>query len=348
MPPNVTEKNPESKRRCFAHHFLTFEEYGLWVHAREVSAASGIFYFNGPAVAARFADQSKNTPYRIAAGLVKKGFFHVLKKAKRDKKTGIFRSTQYQPVSFEEWAEKYPARYTACKVCKSQNTIPENKDGTIPEFGNGASESVPEFGNDRPQTREQPSLNSGSNSYKEESKEEKESKKTTRAQGARKTAAPQTGLAQPENRLRVSQTILRTLTNAGKRGASTVELAVATYGREDSRARDLVVQAVGALRRKGLSILLAGNDQFSRRYVLQKDGTIPSESESASTTAKQIHLLSEADAHGWSQQELKAFLKNEFGVTAASHLTHLEYLRALRFVQESVPLPPGLRNPKVQ
>ena len=151
----------------------------------------------------------------------------------------------------------------------------------------------------------------------------------------------------------MSQTILRTLTNAGKRGASTIELARATYpadaeDAEGYRARDLIVQAVARLRKKGFAIRTVGNDPFARRYVLQKDGTIPSESESASTTAKQIHLLSEADAHGWSQQELKAFLKNEFGVTAASHLTHLEYLRALRFVQESVPLPPGLRNPKVQ
>jgi len=268
MPPNVTEKNADSKRRCFAHHFLTFEEYGLWVHAREVSAESRIFYFDGPAVAARFADQSKNTPYRIAAGLMKKGFFHVLKKAKRDKKTGIFRSTQYQPVSFEEWVEKCPARYTACKVCKSQNTIPENRDGTIPEFGNGASESIPEFGNDRPQIREQPSLNSGSNSYKEESKEEKESKKTTRAQGAR-TAAPQSGLATQQNQLRVSQKILAALTAAGKHGVSSVELSSVSYGSEDKS--HFIAAAVARLRKNGFAILTVGNYLDGWRYVLQKD-----------------------------------------------------------------------------
>jgi hypothetical protein len=67
-----------------------------------------------------------------------------------------------------------------------------------------------------------------------------------------------------------------------------------------------------------------------------------------STTGQQIHLRKEADQHGWSRQELKAFLKNEFNVAHASHLTHRQYRAALRFVEEGVPLPPGLRNLKVQ
>ena len=83
-------------KQCFAHHFMTFEEYGLWTYAREVSHKLGIFYFDGPGVAARFNGQSKNTPYRIANSLAHKGFFRLLKKAKRDRKTGIFKTPQIE------------------------------------------------------------------------------------------------------------------------------------------------------------------------------------------------------------------------------------------------------------
>jgi hypothetical protein len=139
---------------------MTFEEYGLWTYAREVSHESGILYFSGPGVAGRFQGEGKGAAYRIARGLVRSGWLVVLKKSKRDKKTGIYRPGEYQPLSLEEWAAKHPERYAGCGVCKAQETIPEIRNGTIPEIENGNNDTVPKIETHRSQNRNVPFLKS--------------------------------------------------------------------------------------------------------------------------------------------------------------------------------------------
>jgi len=86
----------------------------------------------------------------------------------------------------------------------------------------------------------------------------------------------------------------------------------------------------------------------NRPRVPENNSSEPEPFDCPSTTGEQIHLRREADSHGWTRQELKAFLKDEFNVAHASHLTHRQYIAALLFVEKAVPLPAGLRNPRVQ
>jgi hypothetical protein len=117
--------------KCFAHHHMTFEQYGLWTHAREVSHQSGVFYFGGRQVAERFRNTGKDAAYRVAQSLVHEGWFVTLKKSKRDRKTGIFKPAQYQPVSHDEWAAEYPGRCT--------QRVEESRDESSLEIQTGSS-----------------------------------------------------------------------------------------------------------------------------------------------------------------------------------------------------------------
>jgi hypothetical protein len=82
----------------------------------------------------------------------------------------------------------------------------------------------------------------------------------------------------------------------------------------------------------------------NRPRVSFENSSEPEPFDFPSTDGEQRHLRSEADQHGWTREELKSFLRDEFNVKAASHLTHRQYLAALRFIEQAVPLPPGLRN----
>ena len=53
---------PPQENSCFAHYHMTIDEYGLWTHAREVSHDSGVFYFDGRKIAARFFGNRQRPP----------------------------------------------------------------------------------------------------------------------------------------------------------------------------------------------------------------------------------------------------------------------------------------------
>jgi hypothetical protein len=119
------------ENRCYTHRHLTPEEYGLWVHARELAHASGVFYFSGPAVARHFRGTTKTTIYRVAKSLVSAGWFLEKQKSRHDPTTGVFRAAQYEPISHDEWAERHPGQCT---------TMTEIEHGTMTEIEHGRSQ----------------------------------------------------------------------------------------------------------------------------------------------------------------------------------------------------------------
>jgi hypothetical protein len=71
--------------KCFAHYHMTPAEYGLWDVCRSLSHESGILYFSGRNVAARFKGLGKTGAYNLAASLVESGWFQILKDSVRRK-----------------------------------------------------------------------------------------------------------------------------------------------------------------------------------------------------------------------------------------------------------------------
>jgi len=117
-------KNNETK--CFTNYHLTPAEFGLWEICRSLSHQTGILYFNGPGIAARFKDTGKNTIYNIAAALTQKGWLRLLKDSVR-RRDGMFSPRQYRVLTHEEWATEHPNQ---CGL-------------TVPEIGNGTKSPFP-------------------------------------------------------------------------------------------------------------------------------------------------------------------------------------------------------------
>src|SRR5260370_662127 len=113
--------------KCFANRHMTPEEYGLWDVSRSLSHKTGILYFDGREMAERFEDTTKNGIYRVARNLLRRGWYELISPAVRDKRTGLFCSTQYRVLSVEEWATRHP------HVC-TQSSL-ENRTGTSLEIG---------------------------------------------------------------------------------------------------------------------------------------------------------------------------------------------------------------------
>lgn len=111
-----------SERRCFANFHMRPEEYALWDVSRSLSRETGILYFDGRKMAARFEGGSKSRMYRIAKQLLEKGWYEVIAPGVRDRRTGLYTSTQYHVLSAEEWAARYP------HVCGA-DAHPENGSG---------------------------------------------------------------------------------------------------------------------------------------------------------------------------------------------------------------------------
>jgi hypothetical protein len=125
MKPKLTMKTPKAQENsCFANYHLTVAEYGLWEHGRAISFKRGRLLFDGRKMAARFSGTGKDTFYRLAAQLVKKGWFEVVDdnttksgKRKRDR-SGHYLATVYKVLSHEQWVSRY-----------GSSTCPQNQTG---------------------------------------------------------------------------------------------------------------------------------------------------------------------------------------------------------------------------
>jgi hypothetical protein len=185
-------------------------------------------------------------------------------------------SIRYRVLDHDEWAAIHPGKcFFAEPVPKIHNSkpVPESGTGPVPKCGTGEKNHQSQFSTSTspsfhtspvPNFDFSPVPKTGTKTVKE-----KREPKTVKKDGVNQTELLIAN-SQP-NRLRVSQTILATLTTAGERGLSSVELAGRVYGNKDNRARDLIVQVVARLRRQGFSIVLVGHDPYSRRYVLQEN-----------------------------------------------------------------------------
>lgn len=106
-----------AKQLCFAHNHLTFAEYGLYVHLRELSSKNDYIYqFDDRSIAARFAPErgvSKDSCNRLRNALAEKGFIEWTQPLRRDS-YGHFLPRLGRILSHGEHALKYPDSCAAC------------------------------------------------------------------------------------------------------------------------------------------------------------------------------------------------------------------------------------------
>jgi hypothetical protein len=134
-PGDHAEGGEQQATKCFANFHMTMEEHRLWDVSRSLSNETGILYFDGRTMAARFEDTTKNGIYRVAGNLLRKGWYELISPAVRDKRTGLFLPTQYRVLSHSEWATCHP------HMCVTAvRSSPENKTGTGLENGTGDSD----------------------------------------------------------------------------------------------------------------------------------------------------------------------------------------------------------------
>jgi hypothetical protein len=82
-------------------------EYAVWDICRSLSHDSGILYFSGRNVAARFRGFGKTGAYNVAASLHESGWFKLLKDSVR-RKDGTWSPRQYKVLSHADWAAEHP------------------------------------------------------------------------------------------------------------------------------------------------------------------------------------------------------------------------------------------------
>ena len=102
--------------KCFAHDHMTCAEYGLWTLGRELSHKTGVLYFDGRNMAARFRRGGKTAMYDHMHALIASGWFVVLEPRKR-KANGQWSAHALRILSHDEWAAAHPD--AARKTCKS-------------------------------------------------------------------------------------------------------------------------------------------------------------------------------------------------------------------------------------
>src|SRR5260370_21295746 len=105
---------------------MTAPEYALWDVCRSLSHHSGILYFNGRNVAARFKGMGKTGAYNLAASLTESGWFKLLKECACPQ-DGTFRPRPYKVLSHDEWVAEHPNQ---CEVTSPQ--YGQDEDGPVP------------------------------------------------------------------------------------------------------------------------------------------------------------------------------------------------------------------------
>src|SRR5262245_32282628 len=93
--------------KCYAHYHMTAQQYGFLDVCRALAHETGILYFNGPGIAARFQGMHKSTAYNLADSLLELGFFKLVKESHR-RRDGTFSPKQYRVLSHDEWAAEHP------------------------------------------------------------------------------------------------------------------------------------------------------------------------------------------------------------------------------------------------
>jgi hypothetical protein len=141
-------KTPNQEKNCYANYHLTVAEYGLWEHSRTISFKRGRLLFDGRKMSARFSGTGKNAFYRLAAQLVKKGWFEIIDdnvtksgKRKRDSH-GHYLPTVYGVLNHEEWVNKHG--FKACRHVEIDEEVQSpDQDTSSPQIG---TRPVPETG----------------------------------------------------------------------------------------------------------------------------------------------------------------------------------------------------------
>jgi hypothetical protein len=126
---------PVNEPRCFANRHMSMGEFALWSVCRSLAYKyGGLLYFDGQDVALMFEKTGKDKVYRLAKSLVKKGWFVRVRKRSRNPITGLWKRSEYQILSAEEWAKKHPHKCSPQHPQNRGQTIPQNANGPFPEM----------------------------------------------------------------------------------------------------------------------------------------------------------------------------------------------------------------------
>lgn len=108
MPTTTAPRSASKPTGCFAHRHMSLKEYGLWTLARELSAKSGYYFFDGKTQGrTEFDNVGYKQMYSTVHSLEDKGWFIPTNKCER-KDDGTFAGTAYIVVSHDEWVVGHP------------------------------------------------------------------------------------------------------------------------------------------------------------------------------------------------------------------------------------------------
>ena len=135
-------------KKCYASQHLHPREYGVWeVLMRLTHGGKRTLYFDGRAIAAKFAGVSKTAVYRAVTKLEREGWLiPVTPKGKRNPSTQRYEATCYRVMTHGEWTathgadgcgEVEPTAELQPEPEPVPNQGPENL-GASPESGTGA------------------------------------------------------------------------------------------------------------------------------------------------------------------------------------------------------------------
>ncbi len=132
-----TKSKSPTNLKCYASQHLRPQEYGVWeVCMRLTSGGENKLYFDGRAMAARFAGISKSSMYRIVKALDVAGWLVPLNGMgkKVSDTTKRYKATEYQVLTHEQWIAVH-----GCSGCASGDVIPVPSTGMEPVPSTGTS-----------------------------------------------------------------------------------------------------------------------------------------------------------------------------------------------------------------